>query len=189
MSTPILNADSDPIKVDTLTPDSPLLTFIQSKVSQNRIYCQECHKAKGELIAVRFSFDGDRPVFSHDDCVLNPQPTKSLMEESPSEIKLFEIRDGLVHVPVTEEGWTYDPPRKVGDRCTVVYRYYHEWLFAKSTATSHARKIEAAERGAAEWDSWSTLTVQEIKEEKVKVVSERGVKKVLPLKVLWTLEK
>ncbi len=185
MSTPILNKTDDPIKTDSLTPDSPLLTFINSKISQGRIYCQECLKAKGELIAVRMNFEGDRAVFSHDDCILNPQIPKP----SVTEIKPFEVRDGLVYVPVTEEGWTYDPPRKVGDRCAIVSKYYHEWLFSKSQAKSHSYKIDAAYQSATEWDSHSTLIVEKIDGDRAKVKSQSGKTRVVPLKVLWTLEK
>ena len=185
MSTPILNATSDPIKTDTITPDNP---FIQSKISQGRIYCQECFKAKGELIAVRLNFEGDRAVFSHDDCVLNPQIPKSSVEQD-EDIKPFQVKDGLVYVPVTEEGWTYDPPQKVGDRCTIVTKYYHEWLYSKSEAKTRSYKIDSAYQSAAEWDSHSTLVVEKIDGDTAKVKSQSGKTRAIPLKVLWTLEK
>ena len=157
MSTPILNKTDDPIKTDTLTPTSTLLTFINSKVSQERIYCQECFKAKGELIAVRLDFEADRAVFSHDNCVLNPPNPKPQVEEiaeveevvevvEVEPIKPFEVRNGLTYVPVTAEGWTYDPPLNIGDRCAIVTSYYHDWLFKTSKKKGHANKIEDAYR-------------------------------------------
>lgn len=178
MSTPILNKTDEPIKTDAIAPNN---VFIQSKIAQGRIYCQECFKATGELIAVKLNFEGDRAVFSHDDCVLNPPTPK------PS-IKPFEVKDGLVYVPVTEEGWTYDPPLNIGDRCTIVTKYYHEWLFSKSEAESHSRRIDSAYKSAAEWDCHSTLRLEKINGDRAKVVSESGKSRIVPLKVLWTLE-
>lgn len=194
MSTPILNKTDDPIKTDAIAPDSPLLTFINSKVSQRLIYCQECFKAKGELIAVRLNIEGDHAVFSHDNCVLNPPNPKP-------EVK---------HFMVTEEGWTYDPPLNIGDRCVIVSGYYHEWLFKTSKKQGHANKIDDAYRQQqGDWiEKWVNreVTFTKIRDFDCRatmvlvadngdgmVTVQRaeggdGTRRTLPLKVLWTLE-
>ncbi len=174
MSTAFFNEEA--LDTSNLIPKSLSATFVSSKITQKKIYCKECFDALEQKIALQFRFDDDLPVFFHENCVTNPPAPKALEA------------DGLIQVPVTKEGWTWDPPLNIGDRCIIVASYYHDWLFNKSEAASHSKRISSAYDSEAEWDSHSTLTLEKIKGEMAKVTSERGKTRIVPLNVLWTLE-
>ena len=185
MSTPTLN--DEPIAYAKIAPNLENSThvFIASKIVKGQLHCQECFKATGDRIAVQLRFEGDRAIFYHDNCVLNPPNPKPLaiaesIEDEPTVLKQY---------PVSEDGGLWDPPINIGDRCTIVTCYYHEWLFSRSTSKSHARKVEDAYAKQAEWDCNSTLVLVAIDGEMATVRSPRNIIRKMPLRVLWTLEK
>ena len=194
MSTPTLN--DEPIAYAKIAPNPENSThvFIASKIAKGQLHCQECFKATGDRITVQLRFEGDRAIFYHDNCVLNPPNPKPLAITEPITEPIIEpiTEDeptGLKQYPITEEGWLWDPPMKIGDRCIIVTRYYHEWLFSRSTSKSQTRKIEDAYTKQAEWDCNSELVLVAIGGEVATVRSPQNITKKIPLRVLWTLEK
>ena len=82
MSTPILNKTDDAIATTLITPTN---IFVNSKIKQGKIYCQECLKATGKLIPVTLNFIGDRAIFDHENCVICP-PTPNPLTQVPDQV-------------------------------------------------------------------------------------------------------
>ena len=95
MSTPILNKTDAAIATTLITPTN---IFVNSKIKQGKIYCQECLKATGKLIPVTLNFIGDRAIFDHENCVICP-PTPNPLMQVPDQVDQVDevVVDEVVH--------------------------------------------------------------------------------------------
>lgn len=195
MSTPVLNKTDDAIATTLITPTN---VFVNSKVKQGKIYCQECLKATGKLIPVTLNFVGDRAIFDHTNCVICP-PTPNPFPQIPEEIvevackipeEIVEVAevDRMILVETTSDGWTWDPPSKNGERCAIVHKYLCDWIDGKK-GTHFPKKICADYKRAGFWDEYSEMTLQEIHDDQTATIkSAKGERRRVPLGTLWTLE-
>lgn len=206
MSTPILNKTDDAIATTLITPTN---IFVNSKIKQGKIYCQECLKATGKLIPVTLNFIGDRAIFDHENCVICP-PTPNPLTQVPDQVdevdevvdEVDEVVDGVVAVvdevipkvgrmilvETTSDGWTWDPPSKNGERCAIVHQYLNDWINDKK-GTHFPRKVRADYKSAGFWNEYSEMILQEIhNDETATIKSVKGERRRVPLGILWTLE-
>jgi hypothetical protein len=212
MSTPVLNKTDDAIATTLITPTN---VFVNSKVKQGKIYCQECLKATGKLIPVTLTFIGDRAIFDHDNCVIcpstpNPFPLEVVEipeiateiveipevvhEIAPEVVEIVEIATEvvlpkrMVYVEMTSDGWTWDPPSKNGERCAIVHKYLNDWIEGKK-GTHFPKKIRADYKRAGFWNENVEMILQEIHDDETATIkSTKGEFRRVPLGTLWTLE-
>ena len=190
MSTPILNKTDDAIATTLITPTN---IFVNSKIKQGKIYCQECLKATGKLIPVTLNFIGDRAIFAHENCVICP-PTPNPLTQVPDQVdQVDEVNEvnrvnRMILVEMTSDGWTWDPPSKNGERCAIVHKYLCDWIDGKKD-THFPKKVRAAYKSAGFWNEYSEMILQEIhNDETATIKSVKGERRRVPLGTLWTLE-